>query len=252
MTILKSLIVSLLLFIMNPALAAGSDMTNGVFYPNSMVECHLIAQNGTTTTNQLMAGKTYMVGNALLEMIVTNDTIFYFSGGMMVKASENSILTLNAFDQEVENLDAAPQVAKFGNHNINLSFDRGEFNVICKSGDTNSSTLISTPFSSYQLNGGEYSFRINDKSAMVYVLNGSLYVEDDKNKTDVADKGKLAIAISFSDPVAGINDKLISKVKTLNPEEITRFSKAISTIESSSDNVQFFVINGHVVGVEIH
>ena len=243
---MKTLILSLLLL---ASTVCGADMTNGVFYADSSVECHLISQNGAVTTNQLAAGKTYTVGNALLEMEVTNKTVFYFAGGPMIEVGPKSTLSINLFDQEVKNLNSAPRKAEFGSHNISLTFSKGEFAVIYPNKDTDSSITLATPFTSYQLNGGKYFVRISEKSVIAYVLEGMMQVHGDKNRVDKTEKGRLAVAIPFTDPASGVEDKIITSIKTLKTEEMERFAAPILQAEKKWADVQFFVVGKQVIGI---
>lgn len=250
---MKTLILFWLSFVLFLTSTFGADMTNGVFCADSDVESHLIAQNGAITTNQLAAGKTYMVGNALVELrpsTNTTFTTFYFSGGILVDVSPKSTLTLNLFDQEVKNIDSIPRKAEFGTHNISLSIGNGEYSIIYPNKDQYSSISISTPFTSYQLFGGKYFFRVSDKSVVAYVLEGTMQVIGDK-KSDKTERGKIAVAIPFSDSDSGVSDKIISSIKTVKPEETTRFSSPILMAEKKANDIQFFIINRSVVGITL-
>jgi len=232
-----------------PVFSVAADMTTGVFYADRSVECHLIAPNGSSTTNQLAAGKTYTVENALVELEVTNQTTFYFAGGPMIGVGPKSTFSINLFDAEVKNLDSTPRKAEFGTHNLSLSFTMGEYAIIYPNKDVNSSFTLSTPFTSYQLNGGRYFVRISEKSVIAYVLEGMLQVHGDKNRVDKTEKGKLAVAIPFTDPASGIEDKIITSIKPLNPEEMERFAAPILQVEKKWADVQFFVVGKQVIGV---
>lgn len=245
---MRKLILSLSLVVVSMLSSLAIDMTNGVFCADSPIESHLISQNGASVTNQLAAGKTYMVGNALVEMVASTNTTIYFSGGTVIDITPTSTLTLNLFDQEVKNIDATPRKAEFGSHNMSLAFGNGEYSVIYPNIDPLSSITISTPFTSYQLNGGKYFFRVSDKSVVAYVLEGTMQVHGDK-KVDKTEKGRIAMAIPFTDPASGIADKVISSVKALKPEESIRFSSPVQNVEKKIDNIQFFIVNGNVVGI---
>lgn len=247
---MKSLILSVI-FVVLTIFTSYSEMTNGSFYVVGTSECRLISQSGPIATNVIINGKTYMVGNSLLEMTITNKTLFYFAGGPLVCATSNSTFTINTFDQEINNLDAQPRKPEFGSHNINISLDRGEYFIIYPNTNENSSFVINTPFTSYELRGGKYSIRISDKSAVVYVYDGFMNIHGDK-KLDKAEKGKLSIAIPFSDPLSGVNDKIITSVKPLKQEENDRFSSPIVNIDKQISDVQFFVIAGRIIGVWVN
>lgn len=247
---MKTLILFCLSFVLFSTSIFGSDMTNGVFCADSPVKAHLITQNGITTTNQLIAGKTYVVGNDILELRPVINTTFYFSGGILIDISPNSTMSLNLFDQEVKNISSVPRKAEFGTHNISLSIGNGEYSIIYPNKDQYSSITLSTPFTSYQLLGGKYFFRVSDKSVIAYVLEGTMQVIGDK-KSDKTERGKLAVAIPFSDSDSGISDKIISSIKTLRPEETTRFSSPILAAERKINDIQFFIINENVIGISM-
>jgi len=244
---MKAIFTTLMLFF--ATLFANADMTDGVFYVDAPVECHLVSQNGNIATNHLSAGNTYMVGNVLLEMNITNKTTFHFSGGPMIDIAPKSAFSINLFDQEVKNLTVPPRKADFGSHNLSVSFGVGEYSVVYPNKNPGSMITVATPFITYQLSGGKYFFRVSDKSIIVYVLEGMMQVHGDKNKVDTTDKGKLAVAIPFTDPASGVEDKIITSIKTLKPEEMERFSSPVLIAERKWGDVQFFVINGRVIGL---
>jgi hypothetical protein len=243
----KSALLVFIFFIFN-LFAFGKDTTNGVFYIDTPIECHLISQNGSIVTNNLVGGKTYMVANVIIEMSLTNKTTFFFSGGIIVDVAPKSDIAINLFEQEVKNLDAQPRRAEFGSHNLSLEFGVGEFSVVYPNITSNSTFTITTPYTSYELHGGKYFFRISDKSAIVYVLEGTMNVHGDK-RIDKTEKGKLAVAIPFSDPGSGIKDKIVNSIKTLQQDEIDRFAAPILDSEKRISDVQFFVIGGRVIGI---
>ena len=244
---MKAIFTSLMLFF--ATLLANADMTNGVFYVDTPLECHLVSQNGSVKTNNLSAGSTYMVGNILLEMNITNKTTFHFSGGPMIEIGPKSSFSINLFDQEVKNLDVPPRKADFGSHNLSVSFGVGEFVIIYPNQNLGSSMTISTPLISYQISGGKYLIRVSDKSVIAFPFEGTIQMHGDK-KVESVERGKLAVAIPFVDPTSGVEDKIItSSPKMLTPNELERFSLPTINAEKKWNNVQFFVINGRVIGI---
>ena len=242
---MKAFIASLLLFVAT-SFASFAETTNGVFYTDSAVQCHLIEQSGKTTTNQLVAGKTYLVTDVLVELQFTTKTTLYFSGGPMIEASAGSTLTINVFDADVKNLDAQPRKADIGSINLGLTFGVGEYSIVYPNLDANSSLIANTPFASYQLGGGKYFFRVSDKSAIVYVVEGIMQMHSDK-RVDKTSKGGLAVAIPFSD--GGTDDKILTSIKTLKQEENDRYASPVLIAEKKWANVGFVVIGGRVIGV---
>jgi len=179
---MKTLLFALFLFGLTTLF--GADFTNGVFYIDNSVECHFVAQTGTSTTNQLAAGNTFTVGNTLSELCSTSKTMIYFSGGVAVETITNSVLTINLFDQEVNNINDTPRAAVFGNHNLSLTLGNGEFVVIDPSVDSNSSLVINTPIATYQSSGGKFLFQVSDQKCLVYVIEGMIQVHGDKQLQD--------------------------------------------------------------------
>jgi hypothetical protein len=244
---MKNLIISL--FLLFATSLYGADITNGVFYVDTPVGSTLITQNKGSTTNFLGAGRTYSVGNAVMEVKTDKTTQLFFSGGPLIQIGANSEFTILLFDQAVDNLSASPQYAKFGSHMVNLSFTKGEFIVIYPNKDENSRVTVNTQYADYELTGGKYLFRVSDKSVVVFVLEGNVLVHSDKSRVETVSKGNLAFAVPFPDVVNGVNDKIVSSIRRSNPDEIDKFAFPISSVEKNLNNIGFFVIDGKVVGV---
>ena len=237
---MKSLIVALFLLVSS---ILNAEMTNGVFYVDKNIECHLISQNGAITTNDLVAGKTYMVGNTLLEMVITNSTLFYFSGGPLVSIASNSTFTINIFDQEINNLEVTPRPVVFGNHNLNMGISSGAYSIIYPNTNVNSSFIISTPYTSYELHGGKYFIQVSDKSSIVYVIEGTMNVHGDK-KVNKMDKGKIATA-------KPVSTSILTSISTPKEEDVMKFSTSVSETYKKWSDVQFFIVNGRVIGIQM-
>lgn len=245
---MKSFIAAI--FLMVSLCVASADTTNGVFYIDQSVECRLLAQNGDTT-NILTAGKTYMdvTGTSIVELNNTNKTTYYFSGGLVVQAAPSSVFSIDVFDQDVKNLAEQPRKAVFGSHNISLTFTKGEFAVIYPQADNVSSLTINTPYAAYQMSVGKFLFRVSEKSAIGYVGEGMMQVHGDKNKVDTTDKGKLAVAIPFQDSANGMTDKILTSIKSLKPEDTANYIKPLVEADKKTNDIQFVVIGGRVLGV---
>jgi hypothetical protein len=245
---MKTILAALLLFV-STALTVVADMTNGVFYLDNAVECHLISQNGAVRTNHLIAGKTYMVDDVLVELESTNRTQYYLAGGPTIEASSQYLFSINLFDQEVKNLNVQPQKAEFGTHNIAVNLTKGDFAILYPSTNAENSFVVSTPYAAYQLHGGRYFFRVTEKSTVAFVLDGMLTVHGDKNKTEKTEKGKMSVVVPFTDPLSGVDDKVVTSIKSLKQEEVERFGAPILSAEKRVINVQFVVVYGRVVGI---
>lgn len=232
-------------------LNSSADITNGVFYINTDVECLLVTQSGNNSTNYLKAGKTYQTGNVILELKTSSSTTFLFSGGPLIQTGSNSLFSILLFDQDVKNIEDVPQKAKFGEHMINIGLLRGEFSIIYPNKDTNSTVNVNTHYADYELKGGKYYFRLTSKSALVYVLEGAMTVHGDKNRMDNVDKGNFALAVPFGDEDSGLEDKMITSFKKAKPEDMDKFAAPVLKADKNWPDVDFFVIGGKVIGVRL-
>lgn len=243
---MKAFLLSLLLI---ASIVSGFAVTtNGVLYVDQSVECRLIAQDGRSATNQLVQGKTYLtVNDGILEFNGTNKTTYYLSGGILVEASAQSAFSIDMFDQDVENLDDHPRLAKFGPNNISITFNRGEFNVVYHNPVEGSSLTVNTPFAAYQVEKGSYFFKVSEKSAIAFVGEGTMQIHGDKQKVDKPQKGNLSVVVPFPD--SELDDKFVTSIKTLKPEEIERYTAPLQSTIQKTNDVRFIVIVGRVIGV---
>lgn len=230
---MKSLFLAFAIGLM--ATIAQADMTNGVFYVDNDVECRLIAQNGAMTTNYFLAGNTYTVGEQLMEMDITNATMFCFAGGPIIQASSNSTLIINLFEHEVKNRHASPRRAEFGPCNLSIGFNRGEFTVIYLKADPMSSITILTPHTGRLYLTGKYVFLVDEKETTVSVVEGARDLSKGK---PISNKNALAS-----------RTKTITTTKPLTPEEINRYTVLIAEIEKKAAEVSFIIVSGNVQGV---
>lgn len=225
-----------------------SEFRGGVFCVDNSVECRNIQIDGTTTTNTIFMGKTVEMGESMLEIDTLNKTTFYFSGGPLIEVGTNSTLSINLFDRVVLNPNSIPRKAEFGGCNLSVKFDVGEYCVIYPNSDPNSSFTITTPYTAYEILNGKFYFRITDRSAIVYVIEGTMNVHGDKHINKTA-KGNLAIAVPFVDPASGLNDKIVTSIKPVNQEDTSKFSDPVIQAEQKWNDVRFFIIEGKIIGV---
>lgn len=238
---MKSLILALAMSVFNVVPTLGTE-TNGVFYIDNPVECHSVSQNGVITTNQLISGKTYGVSNSLLELVISNKTVIFFSGGPIIEANPKTVVTLILFDQEINNLGVQPRKAEFGTHTLNIGLGEGKFIVLNPSTDTNSSFTISTTIATYELKNGKFLFQIGNQKCLAYVLDGVMNVHGDKNRVDLARKGKLTIAGQLEDTIATTS-------RDIKQAENNEIVISVAEVEKQSKDVQFFIINGQIIGI---
>ena len=232
---MKTLILALLLFVSSAITALGTEMTNGVFYANNPVECHLILQSGATTTNQLIAGKTYPVSDALVEFEVANETIYYLAGGPMIVANSNSVFSINMFDHEVNNLDLTPRKAEFGNHNISLTFMKGEFVVFYNNTNEYSSFSVMTPHTGREYASGRYVFVVGEEKTTVNIIEGATNAVKGKKK--------------FTQSPMLNKSRTKTTTEPLTIEQSGKYTSIISDMEIKQNDVQFYIVNNQVVGI---
>jgi len=236
---MRAILIAILLFTIS---LLGADFTNGVFCVDKPVEYQLITQGGIASTNQMSAGESRMVSTAIIELHPLLQTTFYFSGGLIVLAETNSILSISVFDQEVKNLGDIPRPAVFGSHNISLELNRGTFVVLYPIQDTNSSFSISSPLAMYQMETGKFLFHISDNRSLVYVLDGMLRVRGDRSRIDIAKKGNKAIT-------GHLDTDIVSTIRTISSVERDSIIALQNKADALTNAVQFFVIDGRVRGV---
>ena len=233
---MKAILLSFLLA------ASSLFAADGVFYVDKPVVSHQIAQNGATTTNNLTAGSTTMVGGTTVtELCPSEKTQIYLTDGLVIEADAGSVLSINAFDQEVKNLTNAPCLAAFGPHNVSLTLSKGNFSVTYKSKDENSTCAISTPLALYHMDEGKFFFQVSDAKSLVYVLDGMMIVHGDKSRKDTAKKGSKSIT-------GQIDTEVATTTRPINQQE----SNTLATMQTKdSASVYFIVIDGRVRGVRI-
>jgi hypothetical protein len=235
---MKAILLSFLLA------ASSLFAADGVFCVDKPVESHLIAQNGTIVTNQLAAGSTTIVGSTTLtELCPTEKTTIYLSGGPTIDADAGSVMSINAFDQEVMNLTNQPCLAVFGVHNISVVLSKGNFGISYRGQTAGSAFSVSTPLAMYQMNDGKFLFQVSDEKSLVYVLDGMMIVHGDKNRVDNAKKGSKSIT-------GQIDTEVATTTRPINPQESSTIA-TMQTRDNASAAIQFIVIDGRVRGVNL-
>ena len=219
---------------------AQSTYTNGFIYADHPIECRLISSHNGTLTNQLAAGLSYMTGNAILEFIPTNLTTLYLSGNITIIANANSKFTIDIFEQEISNLTDSPRKAKIGNYNLAITIENG---IVAISSITNeySAISLSAQESAFQLSGGQFVFDVNTNSVISY-SQGNIKRILTQTKTDDTPKGaQLLINPRFK----------LTTTESYSPSniQVEMYNSLIDELNSSSTNVDFFVIQGKLIGI---
>jgi hypothetical protein len=243
------LILSFLLFLFFTYSVSG-EFTNGAFCLDKNAESTFISQNSTPGMNRLELGKTYQVKDGVLEIKTLESTTFYFSGGFVFQASADSEFSVLSFDQNIENISSIPKLAKFGSHILSFQFTKGEYALLYNNkGNENSTINISTAYSDFELQGGKYYFKLTGKSVLGYTLDGKMNVHGYKNKVKSVDLGEYALASPFRDNDSGVDDKFVLSIRKAKDTEAAKFSTLVLSVEPKLMDVEFFVIDGKVVGI---
>jgi hypothetical protein len=232
---MKSLFTAFAIFLMAVTTTL-AEMTNGAFYVDKNVECHLVAQNGLETTNQLLAGYTYTVGDQIMEMYITTPTMFCFAGGPIVQAGSNSTLIINLFEHQVNNRHVSPRKANIGPFNLTLGFNRGEFIVVYTKADTTSTFGVLTPHTGDPYMPGKYVFVVDDNETTVNVLDKETVFWDKKTPPP------------RRNPVKS-RTKTVTVTKPLDQKEIDKYNAVIADMEKKASEIVFIIINCDVEGV---
>jgi len=238
---MKKLIILLTLTLSIILSNAQPTYTNGFIYPDMPVICHLISPHGGTLTNNLEAGTSYMAGNALLEFTPTNLTTLYLSGGITIIANPNSKFSIDIFEQEILNLSDTPRKAKFGNYNLAVTITEG---VVALSSITNeySAISLSAQESAFQLSGGTFVFDVSTNGIVSYA-NGNCKRIFGTIKSDNSNKKGAELLIQ--------RGYQLTTTETIQPNssQMTLYNDLLVALNNDRTNVDFFVIQGKLIGI---
>lgn len=243
-------IKTIFLFVLLSVLDALCDINSGVFCIDKNTTCHIVSQNGQIQTNVLEFNKTYSSQNNLFEFNIEDTTIFYFSDKILIQCEKNTSFNILLFDQEFENIKSLPTKAKFGSHNLNLAFNKGEMVFIYPNTNSNSRININTPFADYELMGGKYYFNLNSTLCIGYVYDGEMVIHGNKEQKTVK-KDQVSLVMPLTITNTGLQDKTIVNVQSIGNNESQKFSESIIILEKKKMLFDFFVIDGKIIGVLI-
>ena len=228
----------------------GVEFNNGAIYSDRSATIISTQGNGVVTTNVIGAGRTILTEKTIVELTTKEKTVLHLGGVALLQVGKDSQFAITLFDETITNLNDPPRKAEIGEYTLNMEFTSGEFAIIYPNKDTNFSVTVTTPLATYELKGGKYYFKVG-KSTMVFCLEGGLVVHGDRNSANVVEKGSLAIAVPFSDPSSGIDDKIVTSFKRAKMEENEKFAAPILEVEKHWADVGFFVIDGKILGIKL-
>lgn len=208
-----------------------------------------VAIFGQTSMNGVYVqdGKTIEVDKKIHE--TTNAATLYFSNDLIVKVDTNSNFTVNTFFQDVLNTNTTPSKAQFGSHNLAASLMNGSAIVYFSGADSNSSCVISTPFTDLELNNGTFYFKIKENNVIVIVLDGSLKSFGDKKKENVVTAGYAVLA--FPNGIGILEDKISLGSEKVKADTINKLNYEAKDTVAMKGKTLFALINGKIVGIQL-
>ena len=235
---MKHILLSLIILISALNVAISQTYTNGSIYIDNSIECQAVTAHSGIITNRLIAETTYTTGNTVLLFSPTNLTKFYLSGNIYIIADANSQFSIDIFEQEINNLNATPRKATFGNYNLALTILSGRIAIESITNDSSAISLTAQD-SAFQLNGGDFLFDVMTNTVVCYST------------------GNYKRILTHNSPnlnVKGAELLMEHNVKVTTTEPFQPTPKQLDgyniLIQKLNDkNVDFFVISGKLVGI---
>lgn len=229
--------------------------TAGVFVPVKATgnpSYEIVGKGIKGNSNPFVKGKTYTFNKTSYAVVTTNDAVtLRFSNGLIANIRTNSNFTINDFQQELLNPTGEPSKAKFGSHVLTTTLLDGEGVFVFDGGDSNSMASVSTPLVDIELLKGKFRFQCSEKGVVVYVLEGSLRYHGERGRNDVVEAGKAVVAAPIQFQTKMIDDKVFLNTKKIKTDEHARLLNDAKSVESSTPQVVFAVVNGALLGVNI-
>lgn len=235
--------------------AITEDFINGAYFVKSATggtKFNLVGQT-TTETSTLVVGKTYESENDIFELITGENqkVTLQFSSGLLVQVLPDSEFRVDAFNQMVADSNIQPAVLGVGDFILNTALMNGSAYVIApKYSSSNTLCVLQTPLTNIELNGGKYQIRSTQKFVIVYVLEGSVGVFDNKTgKKTVKQTGTMVLI--FPSPIK--NGEVMVTEKSIDSEEYKKMFIATKQLESSNlyFDIIFALINGKIIGIRL-
>ncbi len=233
------------------SMLTAEEFTTGGIYVNSAstnLSCNLLSQT-TNLMQQIIVGKTYRLETEVMEFKtkVGEELSLSFSTGLQVGVLPKSTFSVDSFNQLVKNDASQPSTLQAEYSVTALSLMEGEVNLICPKMDTNSQCILQTPLVNVNLAPGRLSVRANPKWVILNAIDGAVTVVDAKNKKTVIDKGQMGLIIQYP----GREDQIMVTSKAISPEELTKITTSLDTLEKHGKDILFIVLEGKVVGVRL-
>ena len=205
-----------------------------------------ILTNGVYVEN----GKTFeVVDSSHKTTSDTNSEMLHFSNELIVKLYTNSDFIIDNFSQEILNTNNTPEKVVFGSHNFSSTLVNGTIIIIYAGGDSNSSCVLSTSMTDFELSKGTFYIKVDENKVLAVVLNGSLK-SSNKSREIVVTAGHSIVAIPNG--IGILEDKISFYVGETTLSETTELNMESKDVTKLKDTIMFALIDGKIVGIVIH
>lgn len=210
----------------------GQTQSNGVYI-----------QNGKTTEIDIKNPHPYSIST------VDKSTFLYFSNGLTTKIDTNSDFSINSFSQEILNNSNYPEKIKIGQSSLSITLLNGTATFIYPEDDTNSSCVISTTLADVELRRGTFYFVVNEKSVLIFVLDGSATAYGDKKEKKDIRPGQALIIIPNT---VGIFDTKVSlSTEPIRDTIAYKLNEVVKEVSKIKDSTIFIRIDKKTIGVTL-
>ncbi len=160
-----------------------------------------------------------------------------------MKIDQNSEFRVDNFVLDSVSNFKFPHKIEIGTFKLNVSLIRGEFYFSVIKSKPTDEFLVQTPMSNLELESGKYYVSIDEKSVLVYIIDGSLGVYDNitNKKETVGHHNVVLLRQTLLSPKQKelFGDKMSTLVKYLTPDKIKHLLDSIKNIVSVKDYVIF-------------
>jgi hypothetical protein len=210
------------------------------------------------STNKLEILKTYDIDLNTFEINTDTDQFatLYFPNNTIIKLEQNSEFRIDGFNTTFKETLPYPSRIEVDTYNMNLALMDGEAYFIVGQQTTNDQFFVQTPVSNLGLNKGKYYLQSTKKSAMVYILDGTLEVYDNVTNDKKVVKAGNAVLIHPSAALSPkqmelFGDKMVHSVKKAKPEQFKPYIDVANSLDVIPTEVIFIYVDKKVVAVKV-
>jgi hypothetical protein len=229
-------------------------IADGAFYLNKTNNFVIEdVQNNHLNTISSELGKTYYVNtNNLSFTTSTNgDAVIIFSNDVVFKLNENTLLQIDSFDQNIQNLNSTPETIKYVNNTLNCSFATGELELV-----VNGNVSVHTSVASIAPKNGKYFIKTDEKTTTIVVGDGEVKVSDVLSKKEQIIKTGEMLVVTTAPKLVGraaesFRRQNIFTVRKIEDDESKAFVSTLNATQQQNSNIRFVIFDKKIVGVKI-